>query len=410
VRRPTQAAFAFIFVTVAIDMLGFGMAAPVLPRLVVQLSGGNTAAGAAALGLFGTAWALMQFVFSPVLGGLSDRFGRRRVILISAFGLGLDYVFMALAPNLGFLFVGRVISGITSASFATAGAYIEDVTEPDRRAAQFGKLGVAFGIGFILGPAIGGLLGGLSLRAPFWFAAGLCFLNFAYGLFVLPESLPPERRAPFRIRTANPIGALSFLRARSGLLALSVAAFLSYIAHDSVPNTFVLYTDYRYGWDTRTVGLSLMLAGASSIVVQGLVVGRAVEGLGEWRAMATGMVIGMTGLAVFALAPIGLLFALGIPLWALFGLTNPSLQSLMSRRVDQLEQGRLQGALASLRGIASLVAPLLFTGAFAAPVGSFRHLGMPGAPFLLGVLLLAASLAAATRVRPLNTVPAPATP
>ncbi len=377
-----RAAFAFVFITVLLDMLAFGLAVPVLPKLVVRLSGGDAATGAAVFGLFGSVFAAMQLLCSPIVGALSDRFGRRRLILLSNLGLGLDYILMALAPTIGWLFVGRVIAGITSSSFATAGAYIADVTPAERRAARFGMLGVAFGIGFIVGPAVGGLLGDVDLRAPFWAAAALSFANFAYGLFILPESLPRERRAAFR-----------------GLAMLGTAGFFAYVAHDALPTMFVLYTDYRYGWDARAVGLALALVGVSSMIVQGLVVGRVVRALGEARALATGLLVGTMGLAIFALAPTSPLFVVGIPVWAFFGLTSPSLQGLMSRLVGSYEQGRLQGALASVHAIGSLAAPVLFTQTFAAAVGALAELRLPGAPFLLGSALLLTALAFASRSR-----------
>ncbi len=241
---------AFIFVTILLDMLALGLIMPILPKLVESFVDNDTASAARIFGLFGTAWALMQFFFSPILGGLSDRFGRRPVVLLSNFGLALDYVLMALAPSLIWLFVGRVISGITSASVSTAFAYIADITPPERRAAVFGKIGAAFGAGFILGPALGGLLGGIDPRLPFWVAAGLSFANALYGLLILPESLPPDRRSPFRWRSANPIGALHLLRSNRVLAGLSVANFFAQLAHVVLPSTFVLYATYRYGWDT----------------------------------------------------------------------------------------------------------------------------------------------------------------
>ena len=393
----SRAAFAFIFVTVLLDMLAFGIVAPVFAPLVVRLEGGDTAAAAGMLGLFAAAWALMQFAFSPVLGALSDRFGRRPVILLSNLGLGLDYIVMALAPNLAWLFVGRLFSGITSSSFATAGAYVADVTPPERRAARFGTLGVAFGIGFIFGPAAGGALGAIDLRAPFWAAAALSLANFAYGFFILPESLPPERRAPFRPHAANPIGALAFVRSRPALVPFVLASFLAGVAHDVLPNLFVIYTAYRYAWDERTIGISLALVGFCSIVVQGAVVGRVVARFGERRALAAGLLIGLTGQLVFALAPSGATFLIGIPIWALFGLVNPSLQGLMTRLVAATEQGQLQGALASLRAVASVTAPLLFTQIFALAVGELRAVLVPGAAFVAAALLLAASFATVLR-------------
>jgi len=378
-------------------MLAFGIVAPVFAPLVVRLEGGDTAAASGMLGLFAAAWALMQFAFSPVLGALSDRFGRRPVILLSNLGLGLDYIVMALAPNLAWLFVGRLLSGITSSSFATAGAYVADVTPPERRAARFGTLGVAFGIGFIFGPAAGGALGTIDLRAPFWAAAALSLANFAYGFFILPESLPPERRAPFRPHAANPIGALAFVRSRPALVPFVLASFLAGVAHDVLPNLFVIYTAYRYAWDERTIGISLALVGFCSIVVQGAVVGRVVARFGERRALAAGLLIGLTGQLVFALAPSGATFLIGIPIWALFGLVNPSLQGLMTRLVAGSEQGQLQGALASLRAVASVTAPLLFTQIFALAVGELRAVLVPGAAFVAAALLLAASFATVLR-------------
>src|SRR3989441_4561664 len=274
--KARKAAIVFIFVTVMLDMLALGLIAPVLPKLILDFLGGNMNSAAKWNGIFGTVFALMQFAFSPVLGALSDRFGRRPVILLSNLGLGLDYIVMALAPNLTWLFVGRLLSGITSSSFATAGAYIADVTPPERRAARFGTLGVAFGIGFILGPAAGGALGTIDLRTPFWAAAVLSFANFAYGAFILPESLPPERRAPFRPHTANPIGAVAFVRARPALVPLVAASFFAGVAHDVLPNLFFIYSSYPYAWDERTIGISLAVGRACSLVAQGAVGGRVV--------------------------------------------------------------------------------------------------------------------------------------
>src|ERR1700726_3014813 len=285
-------AFVFIFITVLLDMLALGMIIPVLPRLVVDFLGGDTARAAQIFGVFGTAWALMQFVFSPVQGALSDRFGRRPLILMSNFGLGLDYVLMALAPSLIWLFVGRVISGITAASISTAYAYIADVTPGEKRAAVFGKVGAAFGAGFILGPAIGGLLGNMDPRLPFWVAAGLSFANTLYGLLILPESLPRDRRSPFRWKSANPLGALHLLRADRVLAGLSVVTFVAQLAHVVLPSTFVLYATYRYGWDATTVGLTLAMVGICAMAVQGAAIGPIVRHLGERRALLLGLAWG----------------------------------------------------------------------------------------------------------------------
>jgi len=396
---PSRAAFVFVFITVLLDMLALGVIVPVLPALVLAFKSGDTSSGATIYGLFATVWAVMQFIFSPVLGSLSDRFGRRKVILLSNVGLGLDYLLMAVAPSLWWLFLGRVISGITSSSFGTAGAYIADVTPPGERARKFGMLGVAFGVGFIIGPSVGGLLGSVNLRAPFWGAAVLSLANAAYGFFILPESLPPERRSAFHWRRANPIGSVQLLRSRPQLMALGIAGFLSMLGHDSLPITFVLYTSYRYRWDQWTIGLVLALVGVASIVVQGGLVGRIVAALGERRALAVGFICGAIGMLIYGLAPTGKVFLLGIAMTALYGLSHPSLQSLMTRCVGPSEQGQLQGANGSLNGIASMIAPILFTQAFALAVGRFRNLNLPGAPFLLAAMLLVAALAVSLSAR-----------
>lgn len=398
--RPAhrRAAVAFVFVTVMLDMLALGIIVPVFPKLVEGFVGGDAAKGATVFGLFGTVWNLMQFLFSPVLGALSDRFGRRRVILLSNLGLGLDYVLMALSPNLAWLFVGRVVSGITAASYTTASAYIADVTPPERRAAGFGILGAAFGLGFILGPAAGGLLGTVDPRLPFWGAAALSLANAGYGFFVLPELLPPERRSGFTWRKASPLGALALLRSQPELLGLAGVYFLFQLAYQVLPSTFVLYTTDRYAWDQAAVGLTLALIGVASTVVQGGLVRPIVAWLGERRALLLGLAAGTAGNATFGLASTGHAFWLGIPLMAFVGLFNPGAQGLMTRRVSPSEQGRLQGALSGLQGMTGLIGPTLFTLTFATFISSWRDLHLPGAPFLLAALLLTAATALAARV------------
>ena len=395
-----RAAFAFIFITVLLDMVAFGVIIPVFPQLIAQLQGGDVVNAAAAFGLFGTAFAFMQFLSAPVLGALGDRFGRRPVVLLSNLGLGADYVVMALAPSLPVLFVGRLISGITSSSFSTASAYVADVTPAEKRAARFGMLGVAFGVGFIVGPALGGVLATIDARAPFWLAAGLSFANFAYGLLILPESLSAERRGPFRPKAANPIGAMRFLGSRPTLATLAIAAAFAYLAHDSLPMTFVLYSAHRFGFDEATIGIALAIVGLSSLVVQGLVVGRTVRAFGEYRTLLIGLIVGTAAQLLLGLAPIASLFLLGIPIWSLFGLVGPSLQSIASQEVAPAEQGQLQGALASLRSLITLVSPVLYTQTFAAATGPFAHLGVPGAAFLLSAALLVASAFVLTCLRP----------
>jgi DHA1 family tetracycline resistance protein-like MFS transporter len=393
---PRKAAIAFIFVTVVLDVLAFGIIIPVLPRLVEDFLGGNTARAAEIYGLFGTIWALMQFFFSPVLGSLSDRYGRRPVILLSNFGLGIDYVFMALAPTLGWLFVGRLISGITGASFTTAGAYIADVTPPEKRAASYGVLGAAFGVGFVLGPALGGVLGSYDPRYPFWGAALLTLVNASYGIFVLPESLAPERRRPFSWQRANPLGALRLLRSHPELLGLASVNFLYYLSHQVLQSVLVLYAGYRYGWQERTMGLMLALIGALSIVVQGGLVRPVVARIGERRALLTGLLFGACGFAAYGLAPTGRWFVAVTPIFSLMGLYGPAAQGLMTKRVGPSEQGQLSGANSSVMGITGMIGPGLFTVTFATFIStSFLPWRLPGAPFLLAafLMLIAVSIA-----------------
>ncbi len=402
---PRAAALAFIFITVVLDVLALGIIVPVLPGLVRDFLGGDTARGAEIYGGFGTVWAAMQFGCSPVLGALSDRFGRRPVILLSNFGLGLDYVLMALAPNLGWLFVGRVVSGITTASFSTASAYIADVTPPEKRSAGYGMLGAAFSLGFVLGPALGGVLGNIHPRLPFWTAAVLSLANACYGLFVLPESLAPERRAPFSWRKANPVAALDLLRSHKELLGLAACNTLGALAHEVYQNVYVIYAGFRFGWNARDIGLALAAAGVCGAVVQGVLIRPAVARLGERRALLVGTMFGVLGFVLYGVAWRGWAFLLGVPLAALWGLAGPPTQSMMSRRVGADEQGRLQGTNSSLRGITGMVGPILFTLTFAAfiPGGRMARAGwqMVGAPFYLsGVLLsgaLLVALAATTR-------------
>lgn len=393
-----EAAFIFIFATILLDMLGIGIVIPVLPRLVVDFVSGNTQQASEILGLFGTAWALMQFVFSPVQGALSDCFGRRPVIVISNIGVGLDYILMALAPSLRWLFVGRIISGITAASISTAYAYVTDVTPPDKRAARFGLLGAAFGAGFVLGPALGGLAGSISPRLPFWIAAGLSLANACYGLLILPESLPRSRRTAFNWRRANPFGALLLLRSHAQLFGLAGVNFISDLAHAVLPSMAVIYMLYRYDWDQRTVGLTMAGVGMASIIVQSSVVGPVTKRIGERAALLFGVAAGVAGFLTMAFAGTGWIFWLGIPLLALWGLESPASLSLMSRLVSETEQGRLQGANSSVTGIANLLGPGLFTSAFAFAIAPARGWQLPGAPFLIATLLLAIAGILAWRV------------
>jgi DHA1 family tetracycline resistance protein-like MFS transporter len=388
----------FIFATVLLDMLGLGIIAPVLPKLVLTLSSDDGARAAAIFGIFGTVFALMQFVCSPLLGVLSDRFGRRPVIVLSNLGLGLDYVLMALAPTVSWLFAGRVIAGITSASMTTANAYVADVSQPHQRAQGFGLLGAAFGLGFIAGPAIGGLLGGIDPRLPFWFAAALSLANAAYGFLVLPESLRREQRRAIVWRRANPLGALNLLRSHRELLGLAMAAFLSVLAGVVLPSIYVLYVSGRYGWDTRAVGLSLTLVGVCCALAQVALVKPMVARLGERGAMLAGLLCGAAGMAIFGTATTGTLFAIGTPLMALWGLAPAAAQSIMTRRVSASEQGELQGALGSLAGLASLLGPGLFTLTYARSINRHGAGNLPGAAWLLSTLMLLSAAVVTLRV------------
>lgn len=389
---PRRAAIIFIFITILLDMLALGMAMPILPRLVEDFLGGDTAEASRVFGVFGTAWALMQFFFSPVLGALSDRFGRRPIVLISNLGLGLDYILMAIAPSLGWLFLGRVISGITAASISTAVAYIADVTEPDKRSAAFGRMGAAFGAGFILGPAIGGLLGGVDPRLPFWVAAGLSLANFVYGYFVLPESLAPDKRARFSWARANPIGALRLLAANARLGGLAIVNFLAQLAHVVLPSMLVLYAGYRYGWDAVAVGLAMSGFGLSAMIVQGGLTGPVVRALGERATLLIGLAGGAAGMIISGLASTSLTFVLAIPVTAVWGLAGSAAQGLMTRAVGAREQGQLQGANNSVQALAQLAGPSMFTMTFAYFISGAAPVALVGAPFLLAAVLLVASL------------------
>ncbi|MBB5207953.1 TCR/Tet family MFS transporter [Chiayiivirga flava] len=391
-----RAALVFIFVTVAIDILAFGLIIPVLPHLIEGFLGGDVARAAMWVGIFGTVYAAMQFAAAPVQGALSDRYGRRPVILLSSLGLGLDFFLMAVAQTLPLLLVARLISGVTAASFTIANAYIADVTPADRRAAGYGVVGAAFGLGFVLGPALGGVLGDIDVRLPFYAAGGLAVLNFLYGWFVLPESLPPQRRSTrLEWRHASPLGAITLFRRHPQIVGLAAVAGLSAVAHYVLPSTFVLYAWHRYGWDIGTVGWVLAGVGVCSALVQGVLVGPAVRAIGERRTLLLGLCAGAAGFAIYGLAPDGRWFLLGIPVMALWGFASPALQAMLTREVGSSEQGRLQGSLGSLASVAGIVGPLLFATTFATFIAPGSAVDLPGAAFLLasGLLLLAAAVA-----------------
>ncbi|GAB3387370.1 TCR/Tet family MFS transporter [Lysobacter fragariae] len=393
-----KAALTFIFFTVLIDILAFGLIIPVLPHLVQDFVGGDTGVAAHWVGVFGTVFALIQFFAAPVQGALSDRYGRRPVILLSCLGLGLDFIFMALANSLPWLFVGRVISAITSASFTTANAYIADVTPPEKRAQAFGMLGAAFGLGFIIGPVLGGHLGAIDVRLPFWGAALLALCNFAYGFFVLPESHPRERRTPrFDWAHAKPMGSVKLLKSYPQIWSLVGVVLLLNLAHYVFPSVFVLFADYRYGWDQKLVGNVLGVVGVFSVLVNAVLVKRAVAKLGERRTLLIGLTAGVVGFVIYGIAPTGLLFLCGIPIMSLWAFAMPSTQALITREVGPEAQGRIQGALSSLVSLAGIVGPAFYTSVFAFFIGKHAPLHLPGAPFLAAGVLLATALVIAWR-------------
>ncbi len=405
--QARKAALAFIFITVLIDVLSFGVIIPVLPHLVEQFVGGNTETAAYWIGAFGVMFALIQFVTSPIQGTLSDRFGRRPVILLSCLGLGLDFIFMALAPSLAWLFVGRIISAITSASFTTANAYVADVTPADARAKSFGMLGAAFGVGFIIGPLIGGWLGEIDLRLPFWFSAGLALLNFAYGWFVLPESLPPEKRTrKFDWAHANPLGSMKLLRSYPQVFGLAAVVFIANLAHYVYPSVFVLFADYAYGWGQKEVGYVLAAVGVLNVIVNVVLVGWVVKHLGERRALLASLACGAVGFAIYGFADVGWIFLLGLPISALWAISAPATQALITRQVGPDVQGRIQGALMSLVSMAGIVGPAIFAGSFGYFIGDRSPRHLPGAPWFIAAVLLGIAVLIAWRyARTPDTIP-----
>jgi DHA1 family tetracycline resistance protein-like MFS transporter len=396
---PRRAAFGFIFATALMNAVSFGIMIPILPNLIKQFVGGDTAAASEWNVLFATTWGLMQFFCGPVLGMLSDRFGRRPVLLISLFGLFIDFLFMAFAPTLAWLYVGRILNGLTASTFSTANAYVADVTAPERRARNFGLLGSAFSFGFIFGPVLGGLLGNSDLRLPFKVAAGLTLINWLYGMFVLPESLIPARRVKaIEWRRANPLGALAFLRARGNLLGLASVYFLFQLAQIVLPTIFVLYTGYRYGWTPRILGFTFMATGVSGIVVQMFLVGPVVARIGERGAVLLGATGGILGFLIYALAPNGWSYLMGVPIFAMMSFMPPGLMGLMTRRVGPTHQGELQGANQSLMGVSSVIGPPLFGLTFAWSIRHEASLHLPGMAILISAALLTAALLLALRV------------
>jgi DHA1 family tetracycline resistance protein-like MFS transporter len=385
---PSKKPLTLIFITLLIDVIGFGIIIPIMPSLLQSL-GNYTLSEASSMGAWMVfAFAFPQFLFSPVMGGLSDRFGRRPIILISLFGLGLDYVFHAVAPTIGMLFIGRIIAGICGASFTTASSYIADISVPEKRAQNFGLIGVAFGVGFILGPTIGGLTSGWGIRAPFWIAAGLSMLNGILCLIYLPESLKKENRRNFEWKRANPIGTLLHLRKYHVVLKLMIPLFLLYLASHAVQSNWPYYTKYKFGWSNEMVGISLTVVGLMIAIVQGGLIRVIVPKLGNERSIELGFFLYFLGMLLFALAnQTWMMFAFTV-VYCLGGIAGPALQSSMSLAVPPNEQGELSGGMTSIMSITSIIGPLVMNNIFAAFSGKKAVYELPGAPMLLGAFLI----------------------
>jgi DHA1 family tetracycline resistance protein-like MFS transporter len=391
--RHQRASVVFVLITVFIDVLGMGLVIPILPKLVQSLLGGAVVEASFVYGLLVSLYAIMQFFCAPVLGALSDRYGRRPVILMALVGLGCDYVLLSVAPTIWFLVVGRIIAGIFGATYTPAGAYIADVSPPEKRAANFGLIGVAFGLGFIAGPVLGGMLGETNLHLPFMVCAGLTFLNFLFGLLVMPESLRPENRRTLQLGQMNPLGALHAVwRYRSVAIILPVFA-AAQLAQQGLQTVWVPYTTYRYGWSVAGVGLSLAIVGLLSAFSQGALVGPLVGRFGEKKTLLASLTIAVIGMLLFGLSSEGWMMYAVTALYCVgLGLLNPSIQGLLSRAMPANEQGLLQGAMTSVMTSAAIVGPLIANGSFALFISPGAPLNLPGAPFFVGSALCLAAL------------------
>lgn len=395
---PKSASVAFIFVVLLLDTLGIGLIIPVLPRLIDEIVEGDLANASRYYGALVALYSMMQFLFAPILGALSDRFGRRAVILSSLLGAALNYLLLAFAPNLAWLVVGRIIAGLTGASFSAATAYIADVTPAEKRAAAFGLVGAAFGLGFIIGPALGGLLGGVSLRAPFLVAAGLNGLNVVYGLFVLPESLAPENRRAFSLRRANPLASLKNLTRSPVMIGLTGTILCAYTAQMILQSIWALHTQARFDWQPVDIGISLAAVGLASAIVQAGLVRVAIPKLGEQRAVLVGLFFSVTGYIAMGTATQGWMMYVLIFPFALGGIAGPAVQAILTREVGPSEQGELQGTLVSLQSLTAIFAPILATSLFARFAPETAVPRIPGAAFYAAALLNAIGFALAWRL------------
>ena len=398
---PRKAAISFIFITLLLDVIGLGLIIPVFPQLIGELIHGNMSQASQWSGLLTFAYAFMQFVCAPIIGNLSDQYGRRPVLLLSLFGFGIDYIFLSLAPTIWWLFLGRIIAGMFGASFTTATAYIADISTPENRSKNFGMIGAAFGLGFIIGPGLGGLLGEFGPRIPFIAAAVLTFINVLYGYFVLPESLAKEHRRPFEWKRANPLGSLMQLKKYKGVGGLIVSMIFVYIAGHAVQSTWTFFNIEKFQWSNALMGLSLTVIGLLIAIVQGGLIRYINPKLGDEKSIYVGLGLYSFGLLLFAFASQGwMMFVFLIP-YCLGGIAGPALQSIISGNVPKNEQGELQGALTSLMSATSIIGPLLMTNLFAWFTRPEGQIKFAGAPFLAGAvcMLISAVLAARTMKR-----------
>lgn len=387
-----EAALVFIFITLLIDVTGLGIIIPVIPKLIEELIQGDISEASRYGGWLMSSYALIQFLSAPLLGGLSDKFGRRPVLLASLFGFGIDYLFLAFAPTIGWLFVGRIIAGVMGASFTTAAAYIADVSTPAKRAQNFGLIGAAFGLGFIIGPVMGGLLGSLGSRVPFMAAASLSLLNWLYGYFILPESLKPENRRPFNWKRANPAGSLVHLKKYPLIIGLVSSMFLLYIASHAVQGTWAYYTMEKFKWDEKMVGYSLGMVGLLSAIVQGGLIRVIIPKLGNIKSLYIGLTLYCIGFILFAFATKSwMMFVFLIP-YCFGGISTPSLQGIISTQVPPNAQGELQGTVTSLMSLASIIGPWAMTSLFYTFTNDTAPFYFPGAPLLMGAILTGFSI------------------
>lgn len=386
-------ALVFIFITLLLDVIGFGLIIPVLPGLLEEMTGGDLSTAARWGGLLMFTYAVMQFVFSPVIGALSDHFGRRPVILAALFVFSIDFIIQGFAPNIWWFFAGRVLAGITGATFTSGSAYIADVSPPEKRAQNFGIIGAAFGVGFIIGPLLGGLVSHYAgLRAPFFVAAGLAMLNWLYGYFILPESLAPENRRQFNWKRANPVGALLHLRKYPVVFGMVGSLVAIYVAGHANQSTWTYITMKKFNWDSRMIGFSLAFVGLATGIVQGGLTRVLIPKLGSRIAVYAGLMLYTIGFVLFAFATQSwMMFAFMVP-FSLGGIAGPALQGIISNQVPANEQGELQGALTSLISLTSIIGPLLMTGLFAYFTSESAPIQFPGAPFLMGAVLTLVSL------------------